>query len=249
MQMMKKSQLWISAVLYVLIVVVVIVIVMEALTPVIENMKDKAIYARVRDTFMSLNQYIRDVGSEGKGSQRTLPVEIQKGTLKIADNQIEWSLDTESSILEPRTQVELGNLIVVANGDVDAYETNETTFVLRNSNVLFEFYKFGSLLNFTNTTNSSGVIVNYIGSSIIKRTAFLKGATQFNITPAYAFFVPPDTANTIISGYTYLPRTGANLGKANVLAHINTTNYEYDIVFTLESQADYLQVDMVKGFK
>jgi len=246
--MSKRGQLWISAVLYVLIVVVVIVIVMEALTPVIENLKDKAVFNRVRDTFLSINQYIRDVSSEGKGSQRTIPVEIQKGRLAVEDNEIKWSLGTESSILEPRTQVELGNLIIVSNGDVDAYETNASTFVLKNSRVLFEFYKYGSLLNFTNQTNSSGTIVSFTGSTIIKRTSFLRGGNEYNVTPSYSFFVPPDTATTAIKGYTLLPRTGSDLGKANVIAHVNSTSYEYDLVFTLESQADYLSVEMVKSF-
>ncbi len=244
---MKKGQLWISAVLYVLIVVVVIVIVLEALTPVIENLKDKAVFNRIRDTFLTINEYVRDVSSEGRGSQRTIPVEIQKGSLSVESNEIKWNLNTEANILEPRTQVELGNLIVVSNGDVDAYETNESTFVLRNSRAFFEFYEYGSLLNSTNQTNSSGGIVAFKGSSIIKRTAYAQGSNLLNLTPSYSFFVPPDDANTMIRGYTVLPRTGSGIGKANVLAHVNTTNYEYDIVFTLESQADYLQVDMVKG--
>jgi len=246
--MMKKAQLWISAVLYVLIIVAAIVIVIEALTPVIEELKDKAVYNRIKDTFLLINEYIKEVSSEGKGSQRIIPIEIQKGSLAVENNQLIWQLGTKASILEPRTQVELGNLIVVANGDVDAYETNYSTFVLKNSRVLFEFYKYGSLDSFSNQTNVSGTIVQFNGANIIKRTAFLKGKTEYNVSPSYAFFVPPDTGTTPLRGYTILPRKGSGLGKANVIAHVNSTNYEYDIVFTLESQADYLEIEMVKEF-
>ncbi len=242
--MRKKAQVWISAVLYVLVIVAIIVIVIEAMTPVIEDLKDKAIYNRVRETFLSINEYIRDVSNEGQGSQRTIPVEVQKGTLNIEDNQLRWNLETGASILEPRTQVELGNLIIVANGDVDAYRTNRSTFILRNSNVFFEFYKYGSENNFVNQTNSSGSIISYTGSSIIKRTVFLKGQRQVNVTPSYSFFVPPDTGNTVVNGYTILPRKGFDLGEASVIAHINSSNYEYNLILTLESQADYLQVKL-----
>jgi len=244
--MKKNAQLWISAVLYVLIIVVVIVIVIEALTPVIEDLKDKSIYNRARDTFMIINEYIRDVSSEGQGSQRTIPIEVRKGTFHVESNTIKWRLDTGASILEPRTQVELGNLVVVANGDVDAYETNESTFVLRNSKVLFEFYNYGSKAIITNSTNVSGSIVQFTGSTMLRRTAYTQGGREYNVSPSYAFFVPPDTSATVVSGYTILPRTGSGLGKANVIAYINTTNYQYFIVFTLESQADYLEVDLVK---
>jgi len=246
--MRKKGQLWISVVLYVLVIVAVIVIVMEALTPVIEDLKDKAIYMRAKDTFLLINDYIKDVSSEGQGSQRTIPIEVQKGSLRVENNELKWDLQTTASILEPRTQVDLGNLLVVSNGEVDAYETNKSTFIMKNSRVLFEFYKYGSLLNFTNETNSSGTIVPFTGGNIIKRTALIKGAIEYNITPSYAFFTPPDDASTVVRGYTILPRTGSGLGKAKVIAHINSTNYEYDTVFTLESQADYLQVDLVEGF-
>jgi len=244
--MKRKAQLWISAVLYVLIIVAVIVIVIEALTPVIEDLKDKAVYNRMKDTFLTVNDYIRDVSSEGKGSQRTVPIEIQKGSLKVENNQVEWQLGTEASILEPRTQVELGNLIVVANGDVDAYETNDSTFVLKNSRVLFEFYKYGAIDSLSNQTNVSGTILPYTGANIIRRVAFIKGEDEFNVSPSYSFFVPPDTSSTLLRGYTILPRSGSDLGKANLIAHVNSTNYEYDIVFTLESQADYIEADLVK---
>ena len=244
--MKRKSQLWISAVLYVLVIIAAIVIVLEALTPVIEGLKDKAVYNRMRDSFLTINDYIRDVSSEGKGSQRVIPIEIQKGSLKVENNQLEWQLGTEASILEPRTQVELGNLIVVANGDVDSYETNGSTFVLKNSRVLFEFYKYSALGSFANQTNSSGAIVAYTGAGIIKRAAFVKGSNEYNVSPSYSFFVPPDTSATLLRGYTVLPRTGSGLGKANVIAHLNSTNYEYDVVFTLESQADYLEAEMVQ---
>lgn len=244
--MRKKGQLWISAVLYVLVIVVVIVIVIEALTPVIENLKDKSIYNRIRDSFITLNEYVRDVSSEGKGSQRTIPIEVQKGVFSVEENEIKWTFETDSQILEPRTQVELGNLLVVSNGDVDAYETNRSTFVLKNSNVLFEFYKYGSPLNYMNYTNVSGTIVDFTGGNFLKTTSYIRGATQINVTPSFAFYVPPDTSASRINGYTALLRKGSGLGKAKLISHVITANYEYDLVFTLESQSDYLEVEMVK---
>ena len=82
---------------------------------------------------------------------------------------------------------------------------------------------------------------------MIKRVTYIKGTTENNVTPSYAFYILPDTGSTLLRGYTIMPRTGSGLGRADVIAHLNSSNYEYDVVFTLESQADYLQVDAVQS--
>jgi len=229
--MSKKSQLWISAVLYILITALVMVIILEALTPVIENLKDKSIFVRTRDTFLSLNQYVKEVSIEGQGSQRIVPVEIQKGEFMVRDNQLEWKMPTEAEILEPRSTVELGNMLVVANGDVDAYEQN-STFVLSNSHTLFKFNKFGTPTGWA----------NYSSDRIINSTFYKKGDTLAAASSNFDFYITEDDRN--FTGYSILPKKGADLGEAKVLVHVNSTMHEYDLVFTLESQADYLMVEM-----
>ena len=50
----KKSQIWISAVLYVLLISVVIVIVLEGGTPIMNNLRDKSVFVQTRDNFVNL---------------------------------------------------------------------------------------------------------------------------------------------------------------------------------------------------
>ncbi|MEM4337121.1 MAG: hypothetical protein QXG86_03900, partial [Candidatus Woesearchaeota archaeon] len=228
---MKKGALWISAVLYILITALIMVIVLEALTPVVENLKDKSTFIRMRDTFLGLNQYIKEVSIEGQGSQRVVPIEIQKGELSVKNNQIKWDMPTDASILEPRSSVELGNLIIVANGDVDAYEDNGT-FVLTNTNTFFRFNKFGSPSNFSNFTSNR----------IINQTAYKKGTSLINISTDFDFYITEEDKNFF--GYSILPKQGSGLGEAKVIVHVNSSAHEYDLVFILESNADYLIVEL-----
>ena len=229
--MKKKSQIWISAVLYILITALVMVIVLEALTPVIENLKDKSVFVRTRDTFLSLNEIVKEVSVEGQGAQRVVPIEIQKGELSVGENEIKWEMETEADILEPRTTIELGNLLVVANGDVDAYEDNGT-FVLSNSRTFFRFTKFGTETEWT----------NFSSSRIVNQSAYKRGSFVTNISPSFDFYVTAD--DQTFNGYSLLGREGADLGEASVLVHVNSTAHEYDLIFTLESQADYFLVEL-----
>ena len=52
---MKKAQIWISAVLYTLIIVVAIVIVLSAVVPLINKMKDRAIFQKVKNELLNLD--------------------------------------------------------------------------------------------------------------------------------------------------------------------------------------------------
>ncbi|MBW2999994.1 hypothetical protein KY339_04940, partial [Candidatus Woesearchaeota archaeon] len=82
-----KAQIWISALLYILIAVIVMVIILEATSPLLENLKDESVYTETKSNFVSLNQHISDVSNAGTGSQRVVPVEIRKGELKVGNDQ------------------------------------------------------------------------------------------------------------------------------------------------------------------
>ncbi len=227
----KNAQIWISAVLYILITALILVIVLEALSPVLENMKDKSVFARTRDTFLSLSQHIKDASQEGQGAQRVVDIEIQKGVFEIEENVIKWKMDTEADILEPRTTVSLGNVFLVANGEVNAYETNDS-FILENSRFVARFSKIGSETNFS----------NYTTTDLIRNITFKDTGATFD--PNYNFYVDDNGATNTGSGYTKLLTKGRDLGSASLLAHMNSSLKEYELVFTLESQADYILVKL-----
>ncbi len=228
----KKGDTWISAVLFILIGTLVVVLVLEAVTPVLQNMRDKSVFVRTQDAFLNLNQHIKEVALEGQGSQRVIPVDIQKGAFEVKDNVVKWKMDTEATIVQPRTTVKLGNVLIVGNGDVKAYEEGNS-FVLENTNVLFRFNKTGDTHTFV-TLNTS---------KIITQSTLKTGDTQTNATPSYEFFVDGDSTTANGNGYTQLLNKGSDLGKASVLLHVNSS-VEYEITFTLEAQSDYLKIDV-----
>ena len=74
--MRKKGQIWISAVLYVLVIVALIIIVLEAGLPLLGRLKEKNSFNRVKDTLTALDSNIRQIAGEGQGSQRIVPVAV-----------------------------------------------------------------------------------------------------------------------------------------------------------------------------
>jgi len=80
---MVKAQIWVSAILYILVITVVMVLVLNAGVPIIQDLQDKTVFTRSKNTFLSLNQHISEVSEEGVGSQRVVPIEIEKGFLGL----------------------------------------------------------------------------------------------------------------------------------------------------------------------
>ncbi|PIN69121.1 hypothetical protein COV93_06755 [Candidatus Woesearchaeota archaeon CG11_big_fil_rev_8_21_14_0_20_43_8] len=108
----RKGQIWLSAISYILITVVIIVLLLNTGIPLLEKVKDKSIFTKTKDMFLNIDSQIKDVQSEGAGAQRVIPIEIKKGDMTIQDNQIKWKMESKAKILEPRTKVFVGDLII-----------------------------------------------------------------------------------------------------------------------------------------
>ena len=138
----KKAQLWISAVLYILIISVVMAIVLEAGLPILSNLRDKSIVLQTRDNFINVDKHIQEIADAGPGSQRVVPLEIKKGDLKIEEGRMIWDMDTEADIMQPGTSQQSGNLRVGVNADVKATQSG-SLFTLENSYIKAVFNKIG----------------------------------------------------------------------------------------------------------
>lgn len=226
-----KAQVWISAVLYIMIAVAVMVLVLEAGIPVIKGMKEKSSFTKAKDTMLSLDQQIRDVASEGQGSQRVVPLEINDGKITVEGNKLRWKMETETKLLEPRTKISQGSLVITADVDVSAAEIADY-YILQNSKVLVNFSKFGSETNITSINTSR--LINYV--EFKENNARTNGTFTFNVNNS--------AATSTGKGYTKLLSRGSGLVGAAVLAHVNTTNFDYDIEFTLESKSDFLKTEL-----
>lgn len=231
----KKSEIWISAILYVLVVVVIMVLVLEAGLPILKGIRDKSSFNRARDIMAALDQQIRDIASEGQGSRRVLPIEISKGELKVEDSKLRWKIETESKVIEPGSRTDMGNLIIASDVDVSATQ-NSTHYLIQNSRILVDLNRVGSKTNWSNINTSA--LINYI--------QFKDSGDKTNGT--FVFIVNESAASTTGTGYTSLAQSGSGLTSAVVTAHVNSTNFEYDLKLALESKADFIKAS-IENFK
>jgi hypothetical protein len=215
---MKKAQIWISAVLYTLIVVVAIVIVLSAIVPLINRMKDRAVFQKVKNELVNLDADIVEVASEGIGSQRTIPIEIQSGVLKAQGGRIFWEIQSEAKLLEPRTSLRLGNMFFSSNADVNA-SVSGSTVMLENSRVSVEFN--------SSATNISRIITKMSMGAV--NLPNLPGGLEFRLDGAE---FPSVTSTELVPG------AGTNFGRVTFVAH--TSNPLIDVEFTLEGNSDFL---------
>ena len=226
----KKGQIWISVILFVLLISLTLAIVMKAGKPLLENMEDKLVFARQKSLFLSLDEQIREIASEGQGSQRVIPIEIDKGSLEIYDGTLRWVFGTDAKILEPGTEVNLGNVHVSSNADVFARET-EDTYVLGNTYVTYVF---------TKCEDKNSCILN--SSNILKYINLtMPGTTTQQSSGNFDFGLGSGSFN--MQGYSELKDYGSNLGKATLLYYINSSSETPTIMeFVLGSRRDFVEV-------
>lgn len=231
----KRGEIWVSAVIYVMVGVVVLTIVIQAGVPLINKLQERSNVNRARSAFTALDQQIQEIAKEGQGSQRVVPLEVSEGTVKVEDNRLRWKIETTSKIIEPKTRVELGNLVIASDVDVSAAE-HSNSFIIQNSRILVNFTKFGS--------QSSQATVNT--SSLINYVTFKD--TGASTTGVFTFFINQNASTTNGTGYNELLQSGTGLASATLKTHVNSTIYDYDLLLSLDSKADFLRAT-IENFK
>jgi len=218
----KRGQVWISAVLYVLIIVVAITIILSTGLPILEKMKDKTVFTQAKNTLLNLDQYFQRIKDEGQGSQRVVPVEIRKGNLAIEGDKLLWQLETEAEILQPRSSIDIGNIKISSNSDVDTTET-DSHYILENSKIR------------ANISKCSSCPANQLIESLYFKdtSTLLAGNFSFDLdgqdlTVNYTMMVPEGN-NT-------------NIGSATVTAYL--INQTQDLLLTLEGGADFIKINL-----
>ncbi|RMF06469.1 hypothetical protein D6764_02230 [Candidatus Woesearchaeota archaeon] len=220
----RKAQVWVSAVLYILVVSVAIALVLSAGLPLLDQMKDKTAYTRTRDTLLTLDKHIEDITAEGEGSQRVVAVEIKNGELDIENGKIVWEFETDAQIIEPRSRIEYGNLVVSSNIDVSA-TTYPSYYILENSHLSVNISK----MNGTNSTSNLISSITFKDSNVT-----IPGNFSFTIGD------DPNTGTGTIITRLVPEGNNSNLAYASVVASVNSSVIAYDLELTLESQADFI---------
>ncbi len=225
---MRKSQVWVSAILYMLIAATAMALIIQAGIPIINNMKHRSIYSSTEEMLVSLDKHIVDVANEGEGSQRVVPIDIKDGELTIRDGKLIWEYETETKIFEPKSRMNLGNLIITTNAGVTATE-NLDDYLLSNDKIRVNISKISDW-----STINTSQLINYI--------EHIENSKKTNGT--FSFTIGNDPTSKVGNGYTILKESGINLGFGVVVAHVNTTSFEYDLHLTLESEADFIRVNV-----
>jgi len=197
-------------------------------------MRDKAAYTRTKDTMIQLDQQIREVAMEGEGSQRVVPVEIKRGELYVENGNINWQLKTNAKIIEPRTKINMGNLVISSNIDVKAHDYG-THYMLENS------YLAVNITKFVNTSGSTQDIINSIRFK----------ETNAVVDGNFTFMMGADNATSMgIMDSQLIPYgNNTNLEFGKVIVKVDSTSVYYELELGLESQADFItaKIRNVKG--
>ena len=237
--MKRKSQIWVSAVLYALIAVLALVLILEAGLPIMERMKDRATFTKVKDIMLNLDKHIQDVANEGEGSQRIISLDVKDGELSFNNNQVVWEMKTKQKIIDPRTSTSIGNLIITSNANVITYETplyHTMSTGIENDTFEVRVNRTGSRTNWEEINTSK--IIDYISYNGVK----MNGTFSFSLNNL--------AGSTFGNGYTELIPGGnrTNLGRAKVVAHINSSFAQYDLEILLESYSDFISTK-IKNFE
>lgn len=238
----KKAQVWVSAVLYIIIILTAMVIILEVGIPVINSFRDRIALENARNSMITLESYISEVSSEGPGSQRVVPLNVKKGKIYTENNKLIWQLETESKIMEPRSRIDFGNLIFISipsNSTVTAYESEDYCYyILENGIIRANITVFGNKEK--NYENCSSEIDT---SKLIKSvTSLVEGTT---ISDNIKISLLNDENTTTGKGYTQITSQGNYLAYSSIITYINTTQYYYSFEIKLESGADFLALKLL----
>jgi hypothetical protein len=230
-----KGEVWVSAIIYTMVAVLALVLILNTGIPLLTELKDRSAFEKVKEVMLDIDKRISEVASQGEGSQTTIAFEIRDGEMKFQNDQIIWEMETKSEIVSPRTSTRLGNLVIASNANVRTYELNNHYVMeteIKNDTFRVVANKIGSKENLV-----------YLNTSHILENVSFNGV---NMDGDFVFSLNGNTSSMKGLGYVEMVPDGnrSNIGKGKIIAHMFTNFSDYDLVFTLNSYSDFLQVQI-----
>ncbi|MFH1133787.1 MAG: hypothetical protein V1735_04800 [Nanoarchaeota archaeon] len=223
-----KGEVWVSVLLYFLIMAIVVALLLGTGRPILDRMRDRSVFLQMKDSFSAIDKQVEDVASEGPGSQRVIPLDVRKGKLILEDGKLIWEMETTAKLMEPRSKLDFGNMVISSDIDVSVNET-PMHYLMENSYLQANISKYG------NRTGAASINT----SQLINWVEHL--ASNTTITGTFGFKVADDETTRTGTGWTELvPANATNVGSASVVVHMSTANYRYDLRISLDSKADFL---------
>lgn len=118
----------ISAILLMAIIITSIGLAMMWGLPLVRTMDDLTRFENTKNLMLTLDEQIRLVVHEGKGSSRTLRVRITGGNIQISNNTIRYVIETPQKVLEPGAIIQESNLVIRVEKIGDYYRITEELF-------------------------------------------------------------------------------------------------------------------------
>ena len=230
--------------LVILLTIVAIAIVLLIGLPAIERAKESAVLNEAMQNMKAIGSMIKEVASEGVSSIRSLQIKVTDGEYKVNEkaNSIDFTYTTKSGIVQPGSFIKEGDIILSAGANAKASEYDldndgNNDLVLEN-----EILRIGLLKNGTKTAQ---VAMNT--SRLIRRINFKE--TNANVTPSDSSVILDDYSESSYgTGYSEIVKAEERLAKAEAVVHMNTSYAVYDILYTLQSGADFVIVKIQNAY-
>jgi len=234
----------IATALVILLIFVAVGIVLLIGIPAIERAKEAAVINEAMLNMKAIGNTIKEVASEGIGSLRSLQIKVTGGEYKVNEkaNSVDFTYSIKSGIVQPGTFITEDSVTLScgANAKASEYDLDNdgnTDLVLENEILRIAILKNG--------TQASSVFINT--SSLIRILNFKE--TNVNVTPNNSKILLDDFEESSYgTGYSELVREDENLAKAEAVVHMNTTFVNYDILYTLQSGADFVIVKIQNAY-
>ena len=234
-----KGVTLISAIIFIAITISVVAIIYQSGLPLIEKMQQTAALERMSEAFSDVDNLVQRVAYEGNGSRRVfdLRVDIGRFAVDAINDVIIWQMPTQNMIIVPRVADFFGNLIIGSSLDTSAHEGNYTgtsAYVLENEHLRVYLRKIGTIDSHVSYDTRDLLLAIY-----------QKDTDQWLPLESIEISMDNDPSSESGAGYTILERSGDFLPYGRVNAHMNSAWGRYYVNITLESGADFIQIESI----
>jgi len=222
----------VSSITLLLIVITAIGLILGIGLPAIDASKDSMNFREAEQTLRLIDNYIREIVSEGNQSSREIILDLSSRNFEVLpdEDSIQFSLLSSANLLDYFTRKEVGDMIYIAGNDVNCSVINDN-LIIENTYLKVVFQYIPSLSNIDTKNN-----ILYLEEKILGNRIYLSDSS-----------VEIDENSSSGTGFTEILAAGTNLPECTVHVFVNST-LSYDVYYTLYSGADFLVID-VKGIR
>jgi hypothetical protein len=215
-----------SMIFVIAIFVASIALVLSAGMPVLDMSMKSAELNDAVDTMKTIDNYLKEVSSEGEGSERILDITSPgEFVAEPLDDSIQFAIEAPE-LIDYFSRKKEGNLLYIAGSDVDCYDNGNLT--MENTFIKIAFQKVSRNKGTLDTSNNIQLIEEKTYNTVVY--------------PSNSSIMIDDS-HLVGTGYSEILKSGYSLPQCRVHFFVNST-VSYDIFYTLYAGADFIVVDV-----